>query len=121
MTPKPSAEGLRIVMPGFAPPMGIDAAIHDALSQVLPETDIRAGVELDRLRKEGDQWKGHVEFLLLLDSQLLHVEGTLIEGPKRTLRLSHQAFPVSALRRSGVAHPCTSYDRRPSGGSWSIP
>lgn len=102
MTPKEIAERLKVVLPGFVLPTSVDAALYDALSQVLPEPDIRSGVVLDTIRREDNKWKGHVEYLLLLDRQVLHVKGTLIEGPKVTLRTSHHVFPLAALRRVTV-------------------
>lgn len=102
MTPKEIAERLKVVLPGFVLPRGVDDALYDTLSQVLPEPDICSGVVLDTIRREDQKWKGHVECLLLLNRQVLHVKGTMIEGPKATLHTSHHVFPLTALRRVTV-------------------
>src|SRR5262249_53975841 len=102
MTSKEAAAALLAVMPGFAVPQSVQsvgAAIEDTLSQILPESEVRAGAEINRLRHEGGQWKGAVEFLLLLSCGVIHVKGTLTEGPARTLNLTHQILPLSSVRR----------------------
>ena len=90
---------LKTMMPGLSLQPAISSAIQDGLARLLPEVRIRAGIELDRLRNENNQARGHIEFLLLLDNGLVHVKGTLIEGETRTLNLAHQVFPLSSIRR----------------------
>lgn len=73
------------------------SALHEALSQALPKGTVVGGIQLARLEYVNSNWRGHIEFLLLLDSCLVSVKGTLKEGKRRTLNFSQRLRPLSRL------------------------
>lgn len=80
----------------------VRTALHDALAQVLPKEMILGGIELDRLQYANDAWQGKVEFALVLENRVVHVVGTLKEGSRRTLALSHTFIPLTSLSNVAV-------------------
>jgi hypothetical protein len=102
MTADELDEQLNTAMPGFTRSSSVRAALHDVLGQLLPTLKIRGGLELARPDYGGGRWRGHIEFLLLLDSHLLHVKGRLKDGPRQPLTVAHEIFPLAGLRKVTV-------------------
>ena len=90
-------------------PRAIKRALLDSLSQLLPQREMLASIELAHLEYHNSDWHGRTEFLLLLDSYVVHVKGILKDEERRTLSLSHNLFPLSALEEVTVT---TAYEEK---------
>jgi hypothetical protein len=75
------------------------SAIADVLAELLPSAAVEDGVELARLQYGNNTWTGHIEWLLLLDTHLLHLTGQLanVEQGKVKLSVTHQFYRLSTL------------------------